>query len=514
MQQSHQKNGELELGIYDNPFKQNPPVLTVKVNLFKNNIVIFGLPGSGKTTFIQNLIIRLHENAINSNIKECIYILDFGGDLWEYAYLPCIGGYFSDLDVENIKRIFKVLKKRIESDIFDIQESNTHITLIIENLNAFVDSEKYRIYNDLLLNICRDGISKMISVVFSSNDINGVEKFTSTINVKASFDLPDEKLKYIFNSSIPEFVRIPGRGIINLNSSIHEFQSFLPFESDIEFMTFKDYAYKAISDTNIPHKMERFGEVLDFINFRNYCNELTSYENCNANPDKAVLGLDYHDHEPVQLNIKKSRCIAMYGKRKKTKMNCLVLLVKNYIEKKKCSTIVLYDDSRNELAELNDFIYKNYKNINLYPFSDSAYWENFLNSNIFITDEEAEKTELSKNILFIINCKNLYQSVNEEKIYTNLLEMIPQAEKRKWTFIFPDVKRNINAQKEKIMNFMYSSAFLFDDIESFTRGYGKESVFSNIDPEELKGYSPCEEDDGYFYDIDNGTLNKLKFVRI
>jgi len=529
MQKDCERNGNLELGIYDNPFRRNLSVLTVKVNIFQNNIAVFGLPGSRKTAFIQNLIVRLHENAAGSDIKECIYILDFGGDLWEYASLPCTGGYFTDLDGENIKRVFKVLKKRIESDIFEIQESNTHITLIIENLSAFADNEKYRMYSDLLLKILRDGTTRMISVVFSSNDVNGIEKFISAVSVKAAFDLSDEKLKYIFNSSIPEFIRIPGRGIININSDMYEFQSFLPFESDIEFMAFKNRAYKEISNARMPRRMERFGTILDIANFKNYCNGSVSYETCNADADKAVLGLDYYDHEPVQFDIRKSRYIAVYGKKKKSRLNFLVLLVKNYIEKKKCSTIVLYDDERNELAGLNDFISKNYKNINLCSIGSYKYWKNFLESNIFVTDEDAEKREFFKDILFIVSCKALYQSdtnifgeaysaysdiCSESQIYKDFLQMIPQAAKRNWTFVFSDVRKNTDTEKEKIMNSLYSSAFLFDDIENFVRGYGKESVFSDLDPQELKGYFECGENDGYFYDIDNGIFNKLKFVKI
>ena len=66
----------LMLGMYDSPLEQKQPVLTI--DFLKNNIAVFGSPKSGKTTFIKNLLVRLHEKVNPKVLGECIYILDFG----------------------------------------------------------------------------------------------------------------------------------------------------------------------------------------------------------------------------------------------------------------------------------------------------------------------------------------------------------------------------------------------------------------------------------------------------
>ena len=61
MQKDCERNGNLELGIYDNPFRRNLSVLTVKVNIFQN--VKFRKICLNKNINKKNKI----DNNINSN---------------------------------------------------------------------------------------------------------------------------------------------------------------------------------------------------------------------------------------------------------------------------------------------------------------------------------------------------------------------------------------------------------------------------------------------------------------
>ena len=166
---------EIAMGIYDAPQIQQQPILYL--NPFKSNIAVFGGPMTGKTTFIKAYLVRIHEKKELAS-HENIYIIDFGGNMGEYSRLESVCACFDNSNEENIKRIFKTLERRMDDNAKKLESNNyyslytkdpsrcpTHLTLIIENLNAFLADERYASYQERLMKLCRDGLSQQMTLL-------------------------------------------------------------------------------------------------------------------------------------------------------------------------------------------------------------------------------------------------------------------------------------------------------------------------------------------------------------
>lgn len=514
----------LMLGMYDSPLEQKQPVLTI--DFLKNNIAVFGSPKSGKTTFIKNLLVRLHEKVNPKVLGECIYILDFGGEIGEYENLPYVCGCFDDSNEENVKRIFKSVEKQMKNynaNKKDTENSNIpyHTTLIIENINAFIGDERYEMYQDVLLKICRDGISKMVSVVFTASDTSGIARYVSNAAVKIAFDMSDDKLVDIYGTRPPRLMHLPGRGIVNIGSSLYEFQSFLPFRSEKDFSTFLSKKKKAIDKSYLLEKLEGFDKVLTKENFADYSEKHISYEVCNQDNENIVIGLDYYEHRPVYVDIESSRCFAIYGKEEFGKPNLLKLLVESYLKKKSVQYVVLYDDGRNQLSDLQQYISEKYAEIEIIPVNKPQEFKKLITTKYFRFGNNVSDfmQNVQRETLFILQSKSLYlpgtagTSV-EKGIEEYLSQMVSIAEEKDWFFIFSDVRKHADASAGIIMNMMFSTAFLLDNIGDFVADKGQKSVFGDMDAKELKSkYARCEIGDGYVFHIERDELTKLKFIK-
>ena len=78
----------LKVGIYDAPLDQLQPDLTI--DLLSSNVAVFGSKQSGKTTFIKNILVRLHEIMKPQELAEEIYILDMNSTMGDYEKLPFV----------------------------------------------------------------------------------------------------------------------------------------------------------------------------------------------------------------------------------------------------------------------------------------------------------------------------------------------------------------------------------------------------------------------------------------
>lgn len=531
MQKFDENARNLMLGIYDAPLEQKQPVL--EVDLMKNNIAVFGSPKSGKTTFIKNLLIRLHEKVKPQILGECVYILDFGGEIGEYEKLPYICGCFDDSNEENVKRIFKSVEKQMKNYNANKKDSNGkdipyHTTLIIENINAFVGDERYEMYQDVLLKICRDGISKMVSVIFTASDTSGISRYVSNAGVKIAFDMPDDKLMDVYGARPPRLMHLPGRGIVNIGSSLYEFQSFLPFRSEDDLAVFLknigkdlDRLVRSSDKTYLMERLKGFDKVLTKDNFSDYSEKHIRYEECDKDDESIVVGLDYYEHKPVYIDIESSRCFAIYGKKGYGKTNLLKLLVKSYLEKKQVKYVVLYDDGRKQLENLSEYISGKYPQIEVQKTSTPQEFKKHIIDKYFrfgSNVSEFMKT-VQRETLFILQSKSLYQSGTggssiEKGIEEYLSQMVAISEEKDWFFIFSDVRKHADASAGIMMNTMFSTAFLLDSIGDFVADKGQKSVFGDMDAKELKNeYARCEVGDGYVFHIERDELTKLKFIK-
>ena len=178
------------LGQYDIPIVQKQPLF--KVDLLDKNIALFGASMSGKTNFLKLLIQTLH--MTNNVDDEQIFILDFGGALASYKGFPLVSAYFDNSNEEYVKRAFKILEEIIKNNTkeldgtgfssFNGEKKMIHTTFIIDNLNAFQDEPRYLAYQEKFAKICRDGLSKGITVVFTASDTKGLSSYLNSFGQK------------------------------------------------------------------------------------------------------------------------------------------------------------------------------------------------------------------------------------------------------------------------------------------------------------------------------------------
>ena len=520
---------KLAIGQCDAPQIQKQPIFYL--DPYRSNVAVFGSPMSGKTTFIKTLLVRLHEN-MDQTPRESIYIIDFGGNIGEYGKLRNVCACFDNSNEENIKRVFRTIEKRLTENAKKLasqsyysvvtkspKDAPDHIFLIIENINAFLADERYSSYQERLIRFCRDGLSKGLTVVITANDTNGISRILSNFGQKIAFEMPSDSYFDIFNAKVSKPMKLPGRGVVNIESDIYEFQCFLPFPSTDDELYIHDLVEKTSGYPN-DHMMAAFSDVLTRDNLALY-----STEACvNPGGQQITIGLDYYEHKPVTVNIAQSRSIAIYGKRQFGKSNLLALLLEGIKASCADARFVFLDDGRKQLLPFH-LPGKRQIAPNSEYLTDVAALRDFLTENGYgglrrnaIAPPLPKMSEISKTpfTVFVLQSKLLFRNSPDAKYLmgTWFPVMIGDAEARDYLFIFSDVGNISEAEIRAPFNDNVSVAFLLDNIGDFVAEKGSKSVFGEMDAKELKAeYAKCSIGDGYIYDVEADELQKLKFIK-
>lgn len=568
------------LGRFDIPIIQMQPPF--KVDLLDSNIMLFGSAMSGKTTFIKTLINILHKQY--NEKQEQIFILDFGGALSDYKELPLVSAYFDNSNEEYVKRVFKILEKTLKDNVEklngknyrDAQAKPLHTTFVIDNLNAFMDEPRYSLYQEKLAKLCRDGLSKGITVVVTAVETKGLGSYLGNFKQKIAFEMPQDKYSEIFNEKAAQIGNNPGHGFANVTvkpadvtgtfrmNLPYEVQCTMPYDVDEiggsdkedEFISnlkrkfdFSDGEYK-----KRVKKYLTFPKELSFSDYERIKQAPIETEKNNKLP--VSVALDYVNFCPVTVDLEESHVISIYGKKEFGKTNLLNLLLSGILKQKPDSRIVFFDDGRNGLKD----IYDKYQNI-----TESVYFNGFSEETISLAaagpkPEEVRTKKLSplqrfylylhnnyidvpKALIggmfgvsemdtrrietkseydetpftvFVIQSKLVYLNTNENKHFIERLlpRLAAVAEDKKYLFIFSDVQKMSDMETNTVFNSVISTAFLLDNIAEFAGERGQKTVFGSMDIKDLKeDYAKCEKGDGYFYDIEADNLLKAKFIK-
>lgn len=364
------------LGQYDIPIVQKQPLF--QVNLLDKNIALFGASMSGKTNFLKLLIQSLH--MISYVDDEQIFILDFGGALALYKDFPLVSAYFDNSNEEYVKRAFKILEEIIKNNTkylggvgfssYNGVNRLIHTTFIIDNLNAFRDEPRYAAYQEKFAKICRDGLSKGITVVFTASDTKGLSSYLNSFGQKIALEMPSDKYTDIFNTKVTEIGAIAGRGFANVTikpgniegtfrmNAPYELQCYIADKLDgtTKYMqTLKDkFKYDEISNTYIKSakKYLTFSGDLTFSEYNRLRQTPNNYEKKSEGiPCPISVGLDYIDFFPVIVDVSETRVIGIYGKKEYGKTNLLRLILDELFKKKSYARFVFFDDGRKQLKE-------------------------------------------------------------------------------------------------------------------------------------------------------------------
>lgn len=365
------------LGKFDIPIIQMQPLFAV--DLLASNIALFGSSMSGKTTFIKTLVNILHKQYDEK--QEQVFILDFGGALFEYQDLPLVSAYFDNSNEEYVKRIFKIMENILKNNIKELNGKNyrdsnvqpLHTTFIIDNLNAFMDEPRYTAYQEKLAKLCRDGLSVGITCVITAVDTKGVTSYLGAFKQKIAFDMPGDKYSEIFTGKVGLIGNNPGHGFANVtvkpDGVTGTFRMNLPYEVQ-STLPYKEDGTDTDADTKeifLQKVRDKFGYSSGKYSkcvkrYQTFPKELTKseYEKIKQHQKDGAkelklpvsVGLDYVDFYPVTVDLEQSHVIAVYGKKEFGKTNLLNLLIDGLAEQKPDARIVFFDDGRNQLEDI------------------------------------------------------------------------------------------------------------------------------------------------------------------
>lgn len=567
-------------GRFDIPIIQMQPSFIV--DLLDSNIVLFGSAMSGKTTFIKTLINILHKQY--NEKQEQVFILDFGGALYGYKDFPLVSAYFDNSNEEYVKRVFKIMDNTLKENVKELNGKNyrdaenqpLHTTFIIDNLNAFMDEPRYSAYQEKLAKLCRDGLSKGITIVVTAVETKGLGSYLGSFKQKIAFEMPPDKYSEIFTGKVEQIGNNPGHGFANVtvkpNGVTGTFRMNLPYEVQCTLpYKVKDNDNADTEESFVLKLKQKFGFADNRYEkcvkkYQTFPKELTVAEfekikqqrkNGEKEPKFPVsVALDYVDFCPVTVDLEESHVIAIYGKKEFGKTNLLKLLISGIIKQKSNSRFVFFDDGRNQLKG----IYDKYKNkvesvyfngfcqetikleaagskqeeIRTKKLSPLQRFYLYLNNNyidlpksligsIFNVSEMDTRRIASKNeyddtpfTVFVIQSKLVYLNTNESKHFIEkaLPRLVAVAEDKGYIFIFSDVQKISEMETNTVFNSVMGTAFLLDNIAEFAGERGQKTVFGNMDVKTLKeDYARCEKGDGYFYDIEADNLLKAKFIK-
>lgn len=567
------------LGKFDIPIIQMQPPFVV--DLLDSNIALFGAAMSGKTTFIKTLVNILHKQY--NEKQEQIFLLDFGGALFEYKELPLVSAYFDNSNEEYVKRVFKIMESTLKDNIKELNGKNyrdcsvppIHTTFIIDNLNAFVDEPRYTAYHEKLGQLCRDGLSKGITIIVSAVDTKGVMSFLGNFKQKIAFEMPQDKYADVFSGKVGIIGNNPGHGFANVTVKPEgitgTFRMNLPYEIQCA-LPYRAEDIKGNADTEgeFAEKIRRKFEYSEnkylkcVKKYQTFPKELTRFEydkfkqdvgnNVNDASEKLIsVGLDYVNFTSVNVNLEKSHVIAIYGKKEFGKTNLLNLLIHSIIQQNRNVRVVFFDDGRNQLKSIYEEIRTDIDSelINQFREMDLSLNDGtstkrklsplqqfylYINANYMSIDKKflagiyGLNKELSKEYgkipscseertpftIFVIQSKLVYLNANENvKFMTHILpQMVAVADEQGYCFIFSDVQKISDGEQNSYFNNVISTAFLLDNIAEFAGERGQKTIFGNMDIKALKeDYAKCERGDGYYYDVEADNLLKLKFIK-
>lgn len=235
------------IGEYDDPAHQRQCVLRLPLSK-EGNTVIYGVAGSGKTTFLNVMIYSLIKEHTPDEVN--LYILDFASEtLRAFAKAPHIGDVILSYEAEKVSNLFKMLQAEIEkrkklfadyggdyaSYIKSSGKTLPSIVVAINNFAAF--TEAYEEKEEAVSYLSREGTKYGVYFVLTALG-TGAVRFRLLQNFKQLLvlQLNDEtdyssvvgKTDGLFPS------KFKGRGLIK-RDELYEFQLASLTEDEVPF---------------------------------------------------------------------------------------------------------------------------------------------------------------------------------------------------------------------------------------------------------------------------------------
>jgi len=240
------------LGLYDDPVRQQQPILQVDPERGGGNLLIFGSSGSGKSTLLRTIITSLalaqSPDAVN------IYALDFGGQsaLKVLENLPHVGAIVTRLETERAERLVRFIQTEVlrrnellrNAHVDNWVDFNAQMSpgtrlpalfLIIDGFGTFKQTFPIEFIADVTKLISGGQASGLFMVVASSLQSDIPDELFANVNLRLTFNQA-KSTEYFNIVGMPSEAKIqedaekglrPGRGLLR-GTPPFEFQAALP----------------------------------------------------------------------------------------------------------------------------------------------------------------------------------------------------------------------------------------------------------------------------------------------
>ena len=240
------------IGEYDDPYNQRQDVITVPFTE-RGNALVYGLAGSGKTTFITTMLYSLISNYTQYEVE--IYILDFASEtLRAFEKAPHVGDVMFADDEEKLHRFFGFMaetikeRKKLFSDFggdygsYIAESGNTlpNIVIAVNNYAAMI--EMYDELEEEIIHLSRECTKYGIYILLTVPNTNAVRyRMMQNFGQVFTMQLSDESdyANVIGKTDGLYPAKVKGRGLFR-KDEVFEFQT--------ASITLKGNLYKTIQD--------------------------------------------------------------------------------------------------------------------------------------------------------------------------------------------------------------------------------------------------------------------------
>lgn len=339
----------VRIGIYDAPEQQLQE--ETYIDFTRENVFVLGSSQYGKTNFLSMLVKGLVSTYSPKQVN--IYILDFASMVLKvFENLNHVGGVITSSEDDRLANFFKMMEKEIYKRKEILAQTGLssyaayleagydelpQIIIMVDNLTVL--KELYFQDNDRLLPICREGITVGISVVIANSQTSGIGfRYLSNFSRRIAFYCNNSgEYSSLFEHCRMQPAKIAGRGILELEKTIYEFQSYLAFAGEKEVERVKNMR-EFIEDINKCYQdyaaaIPQIPKVLDVKTMAQYAQ---------SSEGAVAVGLDYETVTPLLLDLTRNFMWGFCGKEELGKERFLDYLLN--VMKKQSITWYIFDD--------------------------------------------------------------------------------------------------------------------------------------------------------------------------